>query len=474
MTFVQAPVTFVRGGHIAGGKFGAPSGKRWRWTARRPSFRARLPALRMVNGGESGANTGGAAVQSGAGRSGQSQAVMEQRRVAYVEADGDDIEPPAGFVAPEPKLFQVPQGGMLDFATGALGSLLRAGSGAFVTGYRVRMRDDAERSGTAGATSTAAAGTTATTTATEPPHSKDWGAQVQERVYSRIEESSAFLPSSRPAPGTIKLYEFEACPFCRKVREAASALDLDVLMFPCPKGGERYRPYVQERGGKQMFPYLIDENTGFEGYESDEIIRYLCQTYGDGRVPLPLSLGPLTTFSAGLASLTRRGHGARKAGTCAVPKYPLELWAYEASPFSKVVRERLVELELPYLLHNCARGSVNRRVLQNLTGRVQVPYLMDPNTGIAMFESADIVEYLNKTYGPESANARKRQSRRPSTASTSGSSGGSGAGAVPVPTTRPSPASGTAGETAGRDDKLEAYCSDPANAAADECRVYDD
>eukprot|EP00166_Cyanidium_caldarium_P002581 ctg_2528.g560 len=117
MTFVQAPVTFVRGGHIVAGKFGAPSGKRWRWTARRPSFRARLPALRMVNGGESGTNTGGTAGQSGAGRSGQSQVVMEQRRVAYVEADGDDIEPPVGFVAPEPKLFQVPQGGMVDFAT---------------------------------------------------------------------------------------------------------------------------------------------------------------------------------------------------------------------------------------------------------------------------------------------------------------------------------------------------------------------
>lgn len=28
----------------------------------------------------------------------------------------------------------------------------------------------------------------------------------------------------------------------------------------------------------------------------------------------------------------------------------------------------------------------------------QVPYLEDPNTGVAMFESAEIVEYLKQTY----------------------------------------------------------------------------
>jgi glutathione S-transferase len=27
-----------------------------------------------------------------------------------------------------------------------------------------------------------------------------------------------------------------------------------------------------------------------------------------------------------------------------------------------------------------------------------VPYLVDPNTGVEMFESADIVRYLDRTY----------------------------------------------------------------------------
>ncbi|EYT44070.1 glutathione S-transferase, N-terminal domain protein, partial [Acinetobacter sp. 478810] len=32
-------------------------------------------------------------------------------------------------------------------------------------------------------------------------------------------------------------------------------------------------------------------------------------------------------------------------------------------------------------------------------GKMQVPYLVDPNTGVKMFESAQIVKYLKKQYG---------------------------------------------------------------------------
>ena len=41
----------------------------------------------------------------------------------------------------------------------------------------------------------------------------------------------------------------------------------------------------------------------------------------------------------------------------------------------------------------------NRKRMIELTGRMQVPYLIDPNTGTAMYESADIVRYLRQTYG---------------------------------------------------------------------------
>ena len=62
------------------------------------------------------------------------------------------------------------------------------------------------------------------------------------------------------------------------------------------------------------------------------------------------------------------------------------------------MRETLCELELPYRLHNVAKHSPSRASFVTRSGKMMVPYLVDPNTGTAMFESADIIEYLNMTY----------------------------------------------------------------------------
>jgi glutathione S-transferase len=196
----------------------------------------------------------------------------------------------------------------------------------------------------------------------------------------------------------LELYEFENCPFCRKVREALSVLDLEAFIYPCPKGGTRFRPRAVELGGKQQFPYLVDPNTGQRMYESNAIVRYLFETYGDGKVPTALALGPLTTAGSVLASWAR-GRGGAWARPSRAPEKPLELWSFEVSPYCRIVREELSQLELPYLLHNVAKGSPSRAAFVARSGRMMVPYLVDANTGTAMFESADIVAYLRKTYG---------------------------------------------------------------------------
>jgi len=195
----------------------------------------------------------------------------------------------------------------------------------------------------------------------------------------------------------LELYEFEGCPFCRKVREALSILDLEADIYPCPKNGPRFRPEVVKRGGRAMFPYLVDPNADVEMYESDEIVRYLFDRYGDGRVPMMLALGPLTDVNSALAGLARPGLGGfyRKAEE---PREPLELYSFEASPFCRIVRERLSTLELPYVLRNVAKGSPSRKAFVERSGKMQVPYLVDPNTGTEMFESADIVAYLDREY----------------------------------------------------------------------------
>lgn len=195
----------------------------------------------------------------------------------------------------------------------------------------------------------------------------------------------------------LRLYEYEACPFCRKVREALSILDLEADILPCPRGGPRFRAEVEERGGRSMFPYLVDPNTGREMYESDDIVRYLFERYGNGRVPLSLGLGVLTDLSSFVASAARPGFGGlyRRAET---PERQLELYSFEPSPFCRIVRERLCALEIPYVLHNVANGSPSRAAFVERSGKMQVPYLVDPNTDTAMFESADIVAYLEDTY----------------------------------------------------------------------------
>jgi glutathione S-transferase len=195
----------------------------------------------------------------------------------------------------------------------------------------------------------------------------------------------------------LELFEFEACPYCRKVREALSALDLEAMIYPCPKEGPRYRPAVVRRGGKAQFPFLVDPNTGKELYESDDIIAYLFARYGDGRAPMALRLGPLTDLTSMAASAWRPAFGARYRAA-RHPAKPLELYSFEASPFCRIVREQLCALEIPYVLHNVAKGSPSRPAFVERSGKMMVPYLVDPNTETEMFESADIVRYLDRTY----------------------------------------------------------------------------
>jgi glutathione S-transferase len=218
-----------------------------------------------------------------------------------------------------------------------------------------------------------------------------WAASILE-LGAGLRVATGTRAPARP----LELYEFEQCPYCRKVREALSELDLSAHIYPCPPGGERFRPRAEELGGKRLFPFLVDPNEGQRLYESDDIVRYLARTYGDGTVPLHLRFGALSTARAAATSIPR---GRMRAARSRAPERPLELWSFEASPYCRIVREELCRLEIPYLLHNVAKGSRHRADFVARSGKMMVPYLADPNTGREMFESADIVRYLSATYG---------------------------------------------------------------------------
>ena len=210
----------------------------------------------------------------------------------------------------------------------------------------------------------------------------------------------------RPQPERmLELYDFEACPYCRKVREALSELDLDYLDHPVAHGSPR-RAELVRLGGKMQAPYLYDPNTETGLYESDDIVAYLNQTYGNGtaagwRVPLPSFVDNIDSM---LASAMRLGRGGRcRSERVRPPMQPVTLYNMEGSPYCRKVREALSELDVEHVVRNVPKGSPKRAELARRGGKVQVPYLVDPNTGREMYESDDIVAYLERQYAATAA-----------------------------------------------------------------------
>jgi glutathione S-transferase len=192
----------------------------------------------------------------------------------------------------------------------------------------------------------------------------------------------------------MTLWDFERCPHSRLVREALSALDLDAHVRPCPRGGTRFRPELD--GGR--VPRLKDPNAHLTIVGSRDIVKHLYARYGAGKPPGFLHL-PVFTIATGLAMRLLTGQRGGDVRPSKPADKPLELWSFEASPYCRRVRALLCELELPYLLHSVAKGSPRRDTFVKLSGKMQLPFLKDPNTGAELFESLHIERYLESTYG---------------------------------------------------------------------------
>ncbi|MDE2213328.1 MAG: glutathione S-transferase N-terminal domain-containing protein [Patescibacteria group bacterium] len=67
-------------------------------------------------------------------------------------------------------------------------------------------------------------------------------------------------------------------------------------------------------------------------------------------------------------------------------------------PYCEVVLEELDELGLKAELRNIADKGVAEELVDR-GGKRQVPYLVDEEHDVEMYESEDIVEYLRETYG---------------------------------------------------------------------------
>ena len=83
----------------------------------------------------------------------------------------------------------------------------------------------------------------------------------------------------------------------------------------------------------------------------------------------------------------------------------LELYQAEGCPYSETVRETMTDLGLSYVIHNPRthdgeqRNAGTHAELEALGGEDQIPFLVDHGRSETMYDSDEIVSYLEEHYG---------------------------------------------------------------------------
>lgn len=79
----------------------------------------------------------------------------------------------------------------------------------------------------------------------------------------------------------------------------------------------------------------------------------------------------------------------------------IEIYLAERCPFCVKVRMYMEQKGIPYILKPVPLGSASSEVkeeLKRLGGKSQVPFLVDPERNIKMYESDDIIAYVEEHY----------------------------------------------------------------------------
>ena len=276
------------------------------------------------------------------------------------------VEVPSDFIAPAPRPLTITESTNLGgFVTASAGLALRLATGAFVLGWKV-----------------------------ETIFAPEDGKYALQLGPFRIRDSSSVLEQA-PAEAIV-LYDNESSPRCKRVREMMNLLDITFECRPC------FGPNIYN-----LLPCIMDPNVDKTIYGDDDIIGHLLEQYGpptssyDSKALWPITFKEFSLATSQIAITLRGGTGTVQQSTARPDNAnmkPLELWAYECSPFVRPVKEKLSTLGLPHTIVSCSRGSKNRDRMMDKVGRFQVPYLVDANTGVEMFEGAEIVKYLETVY----------------------------------------------------------------------------
>ena len=164
-------------------------------------------------------------------RRGSSFAVMQQG-----PGELRRVQAPVGFAAPEPKPLTV-TGDWLGMLTASIALACRVGAGITVVGW-------------------------APVLSLQPP---DGYSLRLGPLY--LSDTSGVTRGECPRPaGALILYEFDSSPYCRKVRDACAALDLELECRPCLGAlpGGKYSDELYAKTGRRTVPYFIDEGKAVE------------------------------------------------------------------------------------------------------------------------------------------------------------------------------------------------------------------
>lgn len=215
------------------------------------------------------------------------------------------------------------------------------------------------------------------------------------RMPIALGQSTSVAPNLRPHKMQENLVFYdggETDATSREVRECLTFLDLSVMIYPSGPGCR----YVCQSARFGTPPLLLDGEAVATGAD---IVPYLLSKYGVEGTKVEDSLRSASHL---FASAIRGNRGSRvdvQRALLVPPREPLVLFNYEGNQFCRLVREELFELDLPYRSIACGKGSPRRELeLLPISNATQCPYLYDPNTGVRMAESRDIVKYLERTY----------------------------------------------------------------------------
>ena len=225
-------------------------------------------------------------------------------------------------------------------------------------------------------------------------------------------------------PRLAALYDIENSRECRAVRERVTELDLVVeKVIPAAENSRVFTlpSYDYALPAGTRIPRLVVFDSGKERVLTgmEDIISYLDKAFisdsasitttssdelQDTKEKIISVLMEVGSFVAGWLRLGRGRKVCSAASTSSPllvprPAKPLVLYSYEGNQFCRLVREVLTELDIVYELRSAGKGSPRRDEMAKITGgSSQCPYLIDSNTGVSLFESADIIRYLYKTY----------------------------------------------------------------------------